>query len=458
MYNNNNENLGFYSPPSSFRTPLTSSTRSIHIDSMEDSSGQYYQAKTPRQVRALRKGFRFFYRCSHLFWPILFLILFLFVLVAGSLCLLDPNINSLPNILPWCKPNFGDDSVWISLIAFGFFGPFLALTLLNVCLRPSRRERLRENFFGDALLEELLSGQHIYEHFDSFGENNKTKGTIVFLSGIGAPRIVSLYHTDQLSLEYRTLAIDLPGSGSLAAVSYSLQRCERVLSEVFDRVLGPSRNIKILLCAYGGASDAAMYFAEQNPNRISGLVLYGPTIHDKSILNPCNYFCSFHNFFLGFYRMNWFCYLKNQIVLRHIKHSNIPEDVKDILVPNLEFNMSIIPVWNREVYGIDLVGHLDEYNKPLLVLTNPDNEFITRLLESINNPTIRNLSNIGDAFVPYREWEKCNGYISGFARTLQSLPVVPRNRSASLASLQQHDQGSVEDLQPEVQQPYRGLD
>ena len=210
----------------------------------------------------------------YLFWPILFLILF-FCISCWFVCLLDPN-HSLPNILPWCKPNFGDDSVWISLIAFGFFGPCLALTLLNICLRPSRRERLRENFFGDALLEELLSGQHIYEHFDSFGENNKTKGTIVFLSGIGAPRIVSLCHTDQLSLEYRTLAIDLPGSGSLAAVSYSLQRCERVLSEVFDRVLGPSRNIKILLCAYGGASDAAMYFADQNPSH-QWTVLYGPT-------------------------------------------------------------------------------------------------------------------------------------------------------------------------------------
>eukprot|EP00943_MAST-04B_sp_MAST-4B-sp1_P002953 g2953.t1 len=454
MYDNVEYGFAYNATPSSFRAPLTSSRRSIHIDKDRSVAGQHVE--TPRQVRALRKGFRFFYRCSHLFWPLLFLTLFLFVLVAGTLCLLDSDINSLPNILPWCKPTFGDDSIWISLIAFGLFGPFLVLFILNICLVPSRRERLRENFFGDALLEELLSGQHIYEHFDSYGENNKSKGTIVFLSGVGAPRIVSLIHTDQLSLEYRTLAVDLPGSGSLAAVSYSLQRCERVLSEVFDRVLGPNRsNIKILLCAYGGASDAAMYFVEKNPNRISGLVLYGPTVEDKSTLNPCSYFCSCHNFFLGFYRMNWFCYLKNLIVLRYIRHSNIPEDVKDILVPNLEFNMSTIPVWNREVYGVDLVGQLNSYNKPLLLLTNKDSKFITRALESISNPTIRGLPHIGDAFVPYREWERCNGYIIGFARTLQSLPVEPRNRSASLAS---QEQGSSPDLKPKVKQPYRGLD
>ena len=72
---------------------------------------------------------------------------------------------------------------------------------------------MRENFFGDALLEELLSGQHVFEHFDCQGEGNKSKGTVVFLSGIGVPRIVSLVHTDQVSLDYRTLSIDLPGRG-----------------------------------------------------------------------------------------------------------------------------------------------------------------------------------------------------------------------------------------------------
>ena len=40
----------------------------------------------------------------------------------------------------------------------------------------------------------------------------------MFLSGIGVPRIVSLVHTDQISLDYRTLSIDLPGSGSLLRI------------------------------------------------------------------------------------------------------------------------------------------------------------------------------------------------------------------------------------------------
>ena len=417
-------------------TPLTSSSRrSIYID-VDNPLASSVPAETPRQVRALRTGFRFFYKCSHLLWPILFLVVFFFVLVAGTLCLLDPGINDLPNILPWCKPTFGDDSIWISLILTGFFGPFVALSIVNICLRRSHREQLRENFFGDALLEELLSGQHVFEHFDCQGEGNKSKGTVVFLSGIGVPRIVSLVHSDQISLDYRTLSIDLPGSGSLVAVSYSLQRCQRVLNEVLDRVLGPSRNTQILLCAYEGAADAAMYFAEKNPNRVSGLVLYGANVSDNSQKNPCGYFCSAKTFFLGFFRMNWYCYLKNLIALGHIKHSEIPESIKDIIIPNLEFNLSMIPVWKHEVYGVDLVGNLSEYNKPLLLLTEEDNPIVNRVLESIKNPTIRALANIGDSCVPYREWEECNGYIRGFARTLQSLKAVPRIRSASLASLQ----------------------
>ena len=101
---------------------------------------------------------------------------------------------------------------------------------------------------------------------------------------------------------------------SLVAVSYSLQRCQRVLNEVLDRVLGPSRNTQILLCAYEGAADAAMYFAEKNPNRVSGLVLYGANVSDNSQKIHADIFAA-PKLFSRFFRMNWYCYLKNLIAL-----------------------------------------------------------------------------------------------------------------------------------------------
>ena len=82
-------------------------------------------------------------------------------------------------------------------------------------------------------------------------------------------------------------------------------------------------------------------------------------------------------------------------------------------------------MWKHEVYGVDLVGNLSEYNKPLLLLTEEENPIVNRVLESIKNPTIRVLANIGDSCVPYREWEECNGYIRGFCQDITVVESSP---------------------------------
>ena len=114
------------------------------------------------------------------------------------------------------------------------------------------------------------------------------------------------------------------------------------LNEVLDRVLDLIETLKYF-CAYEGAADAAMYFAEKNPNNVSGLVLYGANVSDNSQKIHADISAA-PKLFSRFFRMNWYCYLKNLIALGHIKHSEIPESIKDIIIPNLKFNLSMIPV------------------------------------------------------------------------------------------------------------------
>ena len=89
------------------------------------------------------------------FWLYSFSCLSKNVVSAGS------NINDLPEFRLGVNQPSETTPSGISLILTHkqFFGPFVALSIVNICLRRSHREQLRENFFGDALLEELLSGQ-----------------------------------------------------------------------------------------------------------------------------------------------------------------------------------------------------------------------------------------------------------------------------------------------------------
>ena len=60
-----------------------------------------------------------------------------------------------------------------------------------LCQRPSKRQRMQDDFYADALLEEMLAGDNIVDHYDVMGgavPGQPSRGTIVFLGGLGAPR------------------------------------------------------------------------------------------------------------------------------------------------------------------------------------------------------------------------------------------------------------------------------
>ena len=93
------------------------------------------------------------------------------------------------------------------------------------------------------------------------------------------------------------------------------------------RSWGPSRNTQILLCAYEGAADAAIYLQRKTQTAYPAwccMVQTLVTILKKSM----RIFLQRQNFFSSFFRMNWYCYLKNLIALGHIKHSEIPRALR----------------------------------------------------------------------------------------------------------------------------------
>ena len=96
---------------------------------------------------------------------------------------------------------------------------------------------MKEDFYADALLEEMLAGDNIADHYDVTGiPGEQSRGTIVFLGGLGAPRATAELHSRVAAQAgYKTIAIDVPSHGTLSAVTYSLARCERVILRVMQR-------------------------------------------------------------------------------------------------------------------------------------------------------------------------------------------------------------------------------
>lgn len=180
------------------------------------------------------------------------------------------------------RDNFRRHDSVILGAAFLLLGLLLPGAVLWACLcvaTPSRKRRQREAVVADAMLEEMLAGQAIMQHYDvmqpvaaggrHWGPSGADGGppppsapaTVILLAGAGAPRIVShqlahmLAHMPPPAVAedgsalprtvtgFKTVCVDLPGHGSLVSVGFSLARCERVLRAVIQRELLRSRAV-----------------------------------------------------------------------------------------------------------------------------------------------------------------------------------------------------------------------
>ena len=155
------------------------------------------------------------------------------------------------------------DLVLIAGCAFTAAGavmPVLAFCTCIACKTPSRTRRMREGLLADALLEELMAGAVLHEHYDCLGAENAAAGTVVLLAGAACPRITQRRFAQAVASRFRAIIIDLPGHGSLVSVAFSLRRCERLLNRILERELGLAPE----------ATDAAVAATEVSGVRESG--------------------------------------------------------------------------------------------------------------------------------------------------------------------------------------------
>jgi hypothetical protein len=313
--------------------------------------------------------------------------------------------------------------LWLSLGIFGVIGPCFCVFACALCQRPSKRQRMKEDFYADALLEEMLVGDNIADHYDVTGiPGEQSRGTIVFLGGLGAPRATAALHSRVAAQAgYKTIAIDVPSHGTLSAVTYSLARCERVILRVMQRealleerarrkyttatsdriragslrkdrsvgsVHSESASSSVVLApflfsSYGSGTQTALHFTSRHPDLVAGLFLYGPIVNlnDPGVCG-CGC-CSGHGCFgcgcffgHGFgccvngsamignapcssiYRMRWANYLEDSMIRRRLNKSTVPMDIRENLCEGREFQVSTAIEWNYEIRHRNLVEEL----------------------------------------------------------------------------------------------------
>ncbi len=96
---------------------------------------------------------------------------------------------------------------------------------------------------------------------------------IVFIHGTRLTRKAWTAQMSGLSDEYRTIAVDLPGHGTLADVPFTLSSATDRLAETIDREAGGTAIVVGL--SLGGF--VAMDLAARSPERVRGLVIAGAT-------------------------------------------------------------------------------------------------------------------------------------------------------------------------------------
>lgn len=254
-------------------------------------------------------------------------------------------LGLLPNQdLPFDDPDTHERPDWalpaaIAALVTGVLGPAIVLRFCVWWLRPGRRDRQRDAFYGDAMLQEMTTGNSITEHFDSYGDENGENGTLVLLAGAGAHRGTLRPLARRLAHEYRVLVVDLPGHGSLAAVPFSLLRCERILNLIIDReVTGLFR--RVALAAYGASAYVAAFVAEREARRVAALLLLG-ACPDYVGMGVCWGWESL-------YRLHWAAFCANRALRHRVALSELPEpDRQDNLVS--DFHPGVIPDMIDEV-------------------------------------------------------------------------------------------------------------
>ena len=215
------------------------------------------------------------------------------------------------------------------LIAFSAAAPMLCLCGCVWINTPSHAAHARAAVFADARLEQVCgdagSDAALGDAYDIFqnGDNDddanasaygaseshsshsrspsQRQGSVrdggatvlMICGGAGAPRVILRGLARRMAASgLRVLVADMPGHGELAAITFSLARCARVISAVLARDaraqglgVGGAGGVgtaggapplpRVVLIAYGAAAYVAAHFSATQPSALAGLVLLG---------------------------------------------------------------------------------------------------------------------------------------------------------------------------------------
>ena len=296
-----------------------------------------------------------------LFWPLLATFVFFCVLAHGVVCLTFENWWA-DEICPEI------DTISIVQIAVGILGPCILLNCFMTCHRQSRRDMELDAFYGDALLEAMLAGDTIYEHYTVRGTSHIEKGTIVFVSGLACPRVINNLHTRHLSKKFRTISVDLPGQGTMSGVQYSIARCVRVLKRVVDNEVAISeQQSSVILVGYGSSgSHVVMSAAKQNPGMCSGIVVCG----DLDDVSCCCWFgscCRIGSGTAQLLRESWAAELFTHFYQRTLDDCN---DHMNMRQAPQSFHWDMTMDWFREVRGRSIDNMFVNVSRPILAMSS----------------------------------------------------------------------------------------
>uniref|UniRef100_A0A7S2RM18 AB hydrolase-1 domain-containing protein n=1 Tax=Mucochytrium quahogii TaxID=96639 RepID=A0A7S2RM18_9STRA len=229
--------------------------------------------------------------CCHLFkrcltwkWlcPVIIISISTMLFLLGLACLLQ-NID-------WF------DACPAVFIPTGLALPLVSLIMLIIANQPSSHTLQQAEFFSDALLEEMLSGENILDVYTVASRDcspRESRHVIVFLSGIGGvPGTWKRYMDAVVDAGFTAITIQLPGSGALSSVRFSFTRTEKVVRRVLEQeFFGDSGEVsdstqtsqtvsrrKVVLVGWGLSAHVCMYLASSKRlgnKHLAGLAILG---------------------------------------------------------------------------------------------------------------------------------------------------------------------------------------
>jgi pimeloyl-ACP methyl ester carboxylesterase len=225
--------------------------------------GSGKQANKPRPVSIYRIN-----RCKAYAVPFSIFAVSVGLITLGILIVL-PSFPHLRDFLHIPEDRHGSLIAAAVFLGVGLLLPMTSLGLCIYCSSPSAKQRQRDNFVADALLEELLSPAALGEHYSVFGKD-ASKGTIVLLAGASAPRFVMAAFAENLAADgYKVVIPELPGHGSLSSIPFSLSRADRVLCRVLEKEMGLAPST-LLMRASATTAQAIGAAAAGNSGSLNG--------------------------------------------------------------------------------------------------------------------------------------------------------------------------------------------